>query len=150
MASDNLRQVGRSIRGMNRNANYAIKRVTNFIPKRERARDTVSSVFPFFMRVESEGNREKVTMKIDFNKPPPDDCGADCISTACIDFPMPQGGHYLALPNPYVPGTVRVYGQGSTVDVAQFVESNPSGGEVYVQVQIEVEMIVVCFSYISC
>lgn len=150
MASDKLRQVGRYMRLTERQADLALKRYTNKIPKKERARDTVSSVFPFRFDVQTDGRANRITVNINFNKPPPDDCGVDCISTACIDFQMGLGAHSISLPNPYIPGTVRVYGQGDTIEVAQFIEENPSGGQVYVQVNIEVETVVICFSYITC
>jgi hypothetical protein len=136
---------------MNRDANYAIKRVTNKIPERERARDTMSSLFPFNMRINSEGNiGNKTIMTINFNKPPPDDCSAECIATVCEDFNLPAGGYLLSTTNPYEPGSVRAYSQGQTLQQAQWEEENPSAGQVYVQVQGEIEMIVVCYTYISC
>ena len=150
MASDSLRQVGKSIKGANRTADLAIKRVTNKIPKRERARDMMSSLFPFSMRIESEGDNQRTLVQINFNKPPPDDCSAECIATACEDFELGQGARSLNTTNPYEPGTVRVYSQGQTIDPAQFTEENPGAGQVYVQVQAGVEMIVICYSYIIC
>lgn len=150
MASDSLRQVGRSIRQTNRNANYAIKRVTNRVPKRERARDSMSSLFPFSMLVESEGKGDKFTIQINFNKPPPSDCSAECIATACEDFELSEGAYLLNTTNPYEAGTVRVYSQGQTLEAAQWVEENPSAGQVYVQAQGDIQMIVICYSYIIC
>lgn len=150
MASDNLRQVGRDIRLINRQADLALKRVTNRVPKRERARDTMSSLFPFNMKVDSEGKRDKFLMEINFNKPPPDDCSAECIATACEDFRVINGGHSFSLSNPYEPGTVKVFSQGVPLDPAQWYEENPMGGQVYIQVQTEVELIVICYVYIIC
>lgn len=150
MASDNLRQVGRDIRLMNRQADLALKRVTNRIPKRERARDSVSSLFPFSMRVNSEGKRDKVLMEINFNKPPPDECSAECIATACQDILMTSGGHSISLTNPYEPGTLRVFSEGNPLDPSQWAEENPEAGQVYVQVQSDTEMIIICYSYIVC
>lgn len=150
MASDSLKQVGKSIKRMGREADFAIKRYTNSIPKRERARDTMSSLFSFNMLIDSEGKGDKVSVSINFNKPPPDDCSAECIATACEDFELGQGSYLLTTTNPYEPGTVRVYSQGQTIDPAQFTEENPSAGQVYVQVQGGTEMIVICYSYIIC
>lgn len=150
MASDSLRQVGRGLKQMNRRADLALKRVTNDIPKKERARDTMSSLFPFTMYVDSEGKGDKFILHINFNKPPPSDCSAECIATTCEDYQLGQGAYLLTTTNPYEPGTVRVYSQGQTIDPAQFSEENPTAGQVYVQVQGDVEMIVICYSYIIC
>lgn len=150
MASDSLRQVGRGLKQTNRRADLALKRVTNDIPKKERTRDTMSSLFPFTMYVSSEGKGDKFTLNINFNKPPPSDCAAECIATACEDFELSQGSYLLQTTNPYEPGTVRVYSQGETIDPAQFTEENPAAGQVYVQVQPGVAMIVICYSYIIC
>lgn len=151
MASDNLRQVGRYMRHAGRQADLAMKRVTNKVPKRERARDTVSALFPFQFIVNSEGEGDKVSIDINFNKPPPDDCSAECIATACEDFQLSGiGGYSLTTTNPYEVGSIRIYSEGSTLPLAQFVEENPSGGQVYVQVQSDIETIVICYTYIVC
>lgn len=151
MASDNLRQIGRYMRQTNRQADLALKRYANKIPKRERARDTVSSVFPMQFIVHSEGKSgDTFTIDINFNKPPPEDCSADCIGTACEDFEMFTSAQLITLTNPYEPGTVRVYNRGEAVDASQWVEENPSGGEVYVQPVGDNEIMVICYSYITC
>src|SRR5689334_8176402 len=131
MASDNLREVGRYMRRTSRQADLALKRYTNKIPKRERARDTVSSVFPMRFDVHSEGKvGDSFTIHISFNKPPPEDCSADCIGTACQDFTMTYS-QLITLTNPYIVGTVRVYSEGEPVDPSNWVEENPGAGEIY-------------------
>ncbi len=150
MASDSLNQIGRNIRQMNRRSELAIKRVTNNIPKRERTRDTVSSVFPFSMMVNSEGEGERFTVSINFNKPPPVDCAAECFATACEDFSLTQGSYLLQTTNPYEAETVKVFSQGAVLDPAQWTEENPAAGQVYVQVQGGTEIIVICYMYIIC
>lgn len=150
MASDSLNQIGRGIRQMNRRSDLAMKRVTNRIPKRERARDTVSSVFPFSMRVDSEGQGETFLVSINFNKPPPVDCAAGCFATACVAQVMGPGGHLMSVTNPYEAGSVNVFSNGVSLDQSQWVEENPSAGQIYVQVQTGQEMIVICYTYIIC
>lgn len=148
MASDNLREIGRFIRKTNRDAELAMKRVTNQIPKRERARDSVSALYPFTMTVTTEGKAGKVSIDINFNKPPPDDCSAECISTTCEAHELNRGAYSLNTVNPYVPGTVKVFSQGLSLPQAQWFEENE--GQVYVQVQSATEMIIICYSYIIC
>ena len=148
MAPDSLNQVGRYIRQSGRQADLAIKRVTNRIPKRERARDTVSSLYAFNMVVISEGKNGRVTMDINFNKPPPDDCSAECISTTCEAHELGGGAYSIPTENPYVAGTVKVFSQGLSLPQSQWYEENE--GQVYVQVQSSLEMIIICYSYIIC
>lgn len=150
MATDSLREVGRIIRHGNRQADLAIKRVTNKIPKRERTRDTVSSVFPFSMNVISDGAGDKVSLDIDFNKPPPSDCISDCIGTTCEDHELTKGAYSLTTTNPYEAGTLKVFSEGLPLDQAQWFEENPGAGQVYVQVQSDTEMIIICYTYIAC
>jgi hypothetical protein len=148
MASDSLTQVGKYIRNTNKRADQALKRVTNKIPKKERARDTVSSIYPMSFNVETRERGERVTLDINFNKPPPLDCAAGCIATTCEDYEMTAGGHSISVTNPYEPGSVKVFISG-TLQPAQWSEENPEGGQVYVQVSGRV-MVVVCYSYIIC
>lgn len=148
MASDNLREVGRFIRKSNRQADLAMKRITNKIPKRERARDVVSSLYSFRMHVTSPGKGDKVSIDINFNKPPPSDCISDCVATTCEDIELSRGAYSIPTENPYVPGTVKVFSQGIPLPEAQWYEEN--SGQVYVQVQNRLEMIIICYSYIVC
>lgn len=148
MASDNLREIGRFIRYNNKQANLAIKRVTNKIPRRERARDTVSSLYSFTMNLHSEGKNDKVSIDVTFDKPPPSDCSAECVSTACEAHELFRGGYSIPTVNPYESGTVKVFSQGLILPPPQWYEEN--GGQVYVQVQSDIEMIIICYSYIIC
>lgn len=148
MATDNLREVGRFIRKTNRQADLAMKRVANTIPKRERARDVVSSLYPFRMLVDSSGKGDKISLDINFNKPPPSDCIADCVATTCEATQLSSGGYSMSTENPYVAGTVKVFSQGVLLPLAQWYEEG--GGQVYVQVQSPLEMIIICYSYIVC
>lgn len=66
MAPDNLNQIGRYIRHTGRNADLALKRVKDKTPKRERARDTVSSVHPFVMHIQTESN-PSASLEINFS-----------------------------------------------------------------------------------
>lgn len=150
MASDKLNEVGRYVKGSNRQAELALKRFANHIPKKERARDAVSALFPFSMTVNSDGRSDKIIMHVKFNKPPPDDCAAECIATACQNQALGPGGHLVLVNNPYVPGSIRVFSEGVTLPEAQWVEENPTAGQVYVQVQSDQEMIVICYTYIIC
>lgn len=149
MASDNLNQVGRYIRDSGRNASLAMKRVTKKMPKHDRARDTISSIHPFFMQIHTDG-KSSVTLNINFNKPPPTDCEAECIATACEDFALYAGGHSITVANPYEPNTVRAYANGEILQEINLNEENPSGGQVYVQVPGPITTIVVCYSYVAC
>lgn len=149
MASDNLNEVGKYIRHSGRSANLALKRYTKNMPKHDRARDTISSIHPFVMQIDSDG-KSNFTLDINFNKPPPTDCEAECIATACEDFSLFAGGHSITVANPYEPGTIRVYTNGEDLETVQFNEENPSGGQVYVQVADSLETIVVCYSYVAC
>lgn len=148
MASDSLNQIGKYIRRGSTNASLALKRNFHKLPTKDRARDTVSSVYTFRMTVEQEGGRP-VKINVNFNKPPPDDCAANCIATACQDFDLPVGGHSITVENPYEAGSVRVYLGESELDDAQWYEENPSGGQVYVQTTGQA-LIVVCYTYIIC
>lgn len=149
MASDNLSQVGKYIRGAGRKADQAIKRVKPIIRKSERTRDAVSSVFPFKMTVTSDGEKQ-TRLHIHFNKPPPDGCGAECIATVCESFPLFNGGRSITVTNPYEPDSVNVYTDGVPLDRSRWNEENPSGGQVYVQVQSDVELIIICYTYVTC
>lgn len=151
MASDSLRQVGRDLKKMNRRSEFAVKRVQNQIPKKERARDTMSSLFPFTMRLDSAGDRSTYTMSINFNKPPPSECSAECIATACESFTVAAGTYTLGTTNPYEPETVRVYnGGGEPTPNPNFLEENPSAGQVRVVSPAETDLIIICYSYIIC
>lgn len=149
MASDNIRQVGRYIRDTNRNANYAIKRYTKKLPIRDRVRDSVSTISPFVTYVETDGS-QSVTIDINFSEPPPSTCDSECIATTCEEFELSNGGHSILVVNPFEAGTVKIYSNGNVLDGAQWYESNPLTGEVYVQVQSGTEMIVICYAYIIC
>src|SRR5687768_14939920 len=111
MASDNLNEVGIYIKGVGRRSDLASKRVHIKRPIRDRARDTISSSHSFRMDFISDGTNT-VLMDIDLNKPPPVECGAGCIATACESFPLLRGDHSLTLENPYEPNTVTVWSQG--------------------------------------
>jgi len=149
MASDSLNQIGKYIRKTNKQASLALKRNFHKIPTKDRARDTVSSVYPFRMGIEQEGGNT-VKIDINFDKPPPDDCAAECIATACEQFNLVNGGHSVTVENPYEAGTVRVYSNGEPLSNVQWYEENSSGGQVYVQVQQPEELIVICYTYIIC
>lgn len=147
MASDNLNQVGRYMRRANKHADLALKRNFSSLAKRDRARDTVSAVYRFRMTIQSEGT--PVSIDINFNKPPPDDCAADCYATACQDFALSAGGHSITVENPYQDGTVRVFENGDPLEQVQWYEENSSGGQVYVQSSGS-SVVVVCYTYIIC
>jgi hypothetical protein len=149
MASDSLNQVGKYIKRANSNASLALKRNFHKLPKKDRARDTVSNVAPFRMEIYQEGRRP-ITININFNKPPPSDCAVDCIATTCEQFTLAYGGHSLTMINPYEAGTVRVYTDGEILPAAQWYEENPGAGQVYVQVPNSTALIAVCYTYIIC
>jgi hypothetical protein len=150
MASDNLNQVGKYIRGSNRKADHAIKRVQRKLPKRDRAKDTVSSVFPMTMNFASEGD-SPVKLDINFNKPPPSECEASCLATTCESFERTSGGYSLLVThNPYEAGTVRVFSEGQVLSPVQWYEEDPQNGLVYVQIQSDIELIVICYTYVTC
>lgn len=148
MAGDNLNQVGKYIKKTGQTSDAAIKRTRAILPKRDRVRDTVSSVFPFKMTYMSEG--KSVLMDIDLNKPPPSTCTAGCLSAACEQFTLEEGGHSITLTNPYEIDTVTVWSQGDELEAAQWYEESPEAGQVYVQVQGAIAFIIVCYTYISC
>lgn len=149
MASDSLNQVGKYIRRANKNAGLALKRDFHKLPKKDRTRDTVSNVATFRMEIYQEGRRP-VTMNIKFNKPPPDDCSADCIATTCEQYNLGYGGHSLTVTNPYEPGSVRVYLNGNVLPDAQWYEENPGAGQVYVQAPTPSASIGICYAYVIC
>lgn len=149
MASDSLREVGKFINQSRRNADLALKRYEKKLPKKDRARDTVSAVSPFNMYIENEGD-QRVVIDINFRNPPPNDCEAECVATACEDFELLGGGHSITVTNPYEAGTVRVFSNGNPLEQIQWYEENPSGGQVYVQIQTTGEVIVVCYTYVTC
>lgn len=149
MASDGLSQIGKYIRHSNRQADLSLKRNLRKIPKRDRARDTLSNIYPFRATIVSEG-KESTTIDILFNKPPPEDCAAECIATTCEQFELTYGGHSLTLSNPYEVDSARVFSNSDPLDTAQFYEEDPANGKIYVQVQSTSELMVVCYTYIIC
>lgn len=148
MASDNLNQVGKYIRRAGRVADQALKRTRPLIPDRDRVKDTLSSVYPFKMKVISEGNK-RTLIEIKFDKPPPSDCGVGCYSTSCEKFSLFNGGHSIGLTNSYEVGSVTVYLNGDPLSPIQWFEENPGAGQVYVQVP-GIGLVVVCYTYITC
>lgn len=149
MASDSLNEIGRYIKQSRRNADLALKRYSKHMPKKDRVRDTISSVSPFSMYIENDGF-ERVIIDVNFRVPPPSDCSAECIATACEDFELLGGGHSITVTNPYEPGTIKVFSNGNPLEQIQWYEENPEAGQVYVQVQSTGEVIVVCYAYIIC
>jgi hypothetical protein len=149
MASDNLNEVGRYLRRAGKTADQALKRTRPRIPVKDRVRDSVSSAVPFSMSFESNGNN-RVIVDINFNKPPPSDCGSGCFSTSCEKFNLNPGGHSLTVTNPYEPGSTIVYSNGTLLSNVQWFEENPLAGQVYVQVQAVLALIVICYSYVTC
>lgn len=148
MASDSLRQVGKYIKRTSQSADLALKRNFTKMPRKDRARDTVSNVAPFRMFIESDGRG--ATIDINFDKPPPADCASGCFATACQDFNLSPGGHSITVENPYEEGTMRVFAGENPLESVQWYEENPVGGQVYVQVPADVSLIALCYTYIIC
>lgn len=148
MASDSLREVGQYIKKTNKQANLSLKRNFSKLPVRDRARDVISDIAPFRMDIQTD--ESAVTIDINFDKPPPADCAAECYATACQSFNLTVGGHSITVGNPYEEGTMRVYIGDSPLENVQWYEENPGAGQVYVQVQNSSAIVVTCYTYIIC
>lgn len=134
MASDNLNQVGKSIKNIKSTADYASKKIQ--LNKRiERSRDVFDTGVPFDMEFRTDNKYDRATLDLKFTKPPPrKGCNAECFSNNCKTFTFSDGfDHLVNLEVPYISQTLRIFRNRELLDASHYSEYEPEGGLVYVQ-----------------
>lgn len=134
VASDSLNQVGKYIQQTGKNSEFALRRDYKQLKKIERSRDIFDPAIPFEMDFKTELSDTRIGLDLFFNQPPPmKGCRAGCHTAKCETFSEGAGNFLLTLSYPYIFGTVNVYLNGDILDSSQWVQANPSGGQVFVQ-----------------
>jgi len=148
MASDNLNEVGKYISKSRDHADRALKRSRPNRPGVERTRDIFDPVVPFSMNFNVAKTQKRVSLDLEFNKPPP---GSNCmtgsdIRMSCESFTVESGDHELRVSQPYFPGTLAVYVNGTTWALSKWAEIDSGDGIVLVtQLPLALNSVTICY-----
>src|SRR6185295_5846033 len=151
MASDKLNQVGKAIRKIKTDVDYATKKYhTN--TRIERTRDVFDSAIPFSMEFKT-GDNDSVSLDLIFNKPPPlKGWGSGGVSGSCETFNFTDGAdHLIRVSNiPYILNSVSVFRNGNKLPAYNYEETDPLNGLVFVQGSGGNDEITICYVYGDC
>src|SRR6185369_14401489 len=99
----------------------------------ERSRDVFDVAIPFEMEFRTDSTKDRVTLDLKFNKPPPrKGCNADCFSNLCESFIYTDHiDHLIQLQAKYIEQTVRVFRNQTLLTTVNYSETSPENGQVY-------------------
>ena len=151
MASDSLKQIGNYIKDTKKDTDFGLKRYHANIPRVERTRDVFDSDVPFQFTFKTEHPKDRITLNLIFNKPPPlSQCNNGCVTAQCQTFNVTPGDHLLTVDNPYNAGSVTVFVDYVQALASGFEETNPEAGTVFVQGSETTSTITICYTFGDC
>jgi hypothetical protein len=133
MASDNLNEVGKSLRETKDRADYASKKVRPNRPSVERTRDIFDSLVDFQMTFDVSPKQKRVGLDLEFNRPPPMQGCFGNNRMQCETFDgLATGNHEVTVWDSYITESVSVFVNATLWPASSWAELSPNEGTVLV------------------